>query len=422
MQTNNTTIRELAAGGKWTSAEVGSFDVRGYVSRQNYDQTFSSIAADRDSETFTRSQRVPAQRVGLALQWTKAFGTRQNLVAGVDEWNVHGQTNEIGYSKGLASSTSSTGGRENNWGAYGEDIIRVTARLLVTLSGRVDHWQNFNAFSASQPIPPTTPLVFGPFADRTETFFSPRLAVLHKLTEHVSLTASGYRSFRAPTLNELYRSFRVGNIFTEANSDLHAERLTGGEGGAIVTGWNQRLMVRGNFFWSEITRPIANVTISTTPSLITRQRENLGRTRSRGIELEASGRITNSFTLSGGYELTDATVTSFPSDSNLIGNDIPQVPRNQFTFQARYSKPFVNLGLQGRFVGEQYDDDQNSFLLRRFFVMDAMISHALRPGVEVFAAGENLLNKRYDVGLTPVLSVGPPILVRAGVRLQFGKN
>ena len=422
LQTNNTTIRELALGGKWASDEIGTFDLRGYVSRQNYDQTFSSIGGDRNSETITRSQHVPAQRVGVALQWTKSIGTRQNFVAGVEEWNVHGQTNELGYFQGSPSSSSSTGGRENNWGAYGEDIIRVTPRLLLTVSGRVDHWQNFDAFSASQPLPPVTPLVYTPFANRSETFFSPRMAVLQKLSSHLSLTASGYRSFRAPTLNELYRSFRVGNIFTQANRDLRAERLTGGEAGAIITALGDRLLVRGNFFWSEITRPIANVTIDVTPSLITRQRQNLGRTRSRGVEFEVTGRITDSFNVSGGYELTDATVVNFPSDSSLVGNDLPQVPKNQFTFQARYTKSFINTSVQGRFVGEQYDDDQNTFLLRRFFVIDAMVAHSLRPGIEIFAAAENLLNQRYDVGLTPILTQGPPILARAGLRLQFGKN
>jgi len=422
LQTNNTTVRELALGGKWVADEIGAFDLRGYASRQNYDQTFSSVASDRNSETITRSQRVPAQRVGVALQWTKSFGAHQNFVAGVEEWNVHGQTNELGYFQGSLSSSSSTGGRENNWGAYGEDIIRVTPRLLLTFSGRVDHWQNFDAFSASRPLPPVTPLVYSPFADRSETFFSPRMAVLHKVTGHISLTASGYRSFRAPTLNELYRSFRVGSIFTEANSDLRAERLTGGEAGAIVTALGDRLLVRGNFFWSEITRPIANITINVTPSLITRQRQNLGRTRSRGVEFEVSGRITDSFSLSGGYELTDATVVNFPSDSALVGNDLPQVPKNQFTFQARYSRPFINASVQGRFVGDQYDDDQNTFLLRRFFVIDAMVSHSLHPGIEIFAAAENLLNQGYDVGLTPILTQGPPVLVRAGLRLQFGKR
>jgi hypothetical protein len=35
---------------------------------------------------------------------------------------------------------------------------------------------------------------------------------------------------------------------------------------------------------------------------------------------------------------------------------------------------------------------------------------------------ENVLNQRYDVGRTPVLTVGPPILARAGVRLRFGSR
>ena len=117
-------------------------------------------------------------------------------------------------------------------------------------------------------------------------------------------------------------------------------------------------------------------------------------------------------------------MTSFPADPTLnptlVGLDVPQVPRNQFTFQGSYSRPFLLVGVQGRFVGNQFDDDQNTLLLRRYFTMDAMFSHPLRPGIEIFAAVENLLNQRYDVGRTPVLTVGPPILARAGLRLQFG--
>src|SRR5581483_798288 len=172
------------------------------------------------------------------------------------------------------------GGREVNWGAYGEDILRITSKSLLTVSGRLDHWTNFHGFSSSGPLP-----------DRSESFFSPRAAFLHKVSDHLSLTASAYRSFRAPTLNELYRSFRLGNVLTLANPSLKAERLTGAEAGTILTALSDRIIVRGNFFWSDITRPVENVTITQTPSLITRERENLGRTRSRGVELEADAQI-----------------------------------------------------------------------------------------------------------------------------------
>jgi outer membrane receptor protein involved in Fe transport len=122
-------------------------------------------------------------------------------------------------------------------------------------------------------------------------------------------------------------------------------------------------------------------------------------------------------------------VTSFTVDPalaglnpSLVGLNVPQVPRHQFDFQVRYTKPFILLGVQGRFGGNQFDDDQNTLLLRRYFTLDLNATHALRPGVDVFVAVENLLNQRYDVGRTPVLTVGPPILARAGLRLQFGSR
>jgi outer membrane receptor protein involved in Fe transport len=224
-------------------------------------------------------------------------------------------------------------------------------------------------------------------------------------------------------LNELYRSFRVGNVLTLANDRLRAERLTGGEAGASVSAFNSKLNFRGTFFWSELTRPVANVTLSVTPALITRQRQNLGRTRSRGIELETEARVTSDVTISGGYQFVDATVLKFPANTSLEGLLIPQVPRHILTFQARYSNPrYATAAIQGRAVGAQFDDDQNQLRLGRYFTLDAFASRQLARGVEVFAAFENLLDQRYDIGRTPVRTIGPPLLARVGVKLVLGSR
>ncbi len=174
LQTNSTTIRELDLGGNWDAHEIGAFQLRAYAGRQNLDQSFSSIAADRNTESLTRTQRVPAQQVGFSVQWQHSMGTRQNLVAGLEESNIHGQTNEQGYFGGHPTSTSAGGGREVNWGAYVEDIIRITPSWLLTASGRVDHWMNFDAFA---PPNPAVPVGAAPVPDRSESFFSPRLAL-----------------------------------------------------------------------------------------------------------------------------------------------------------------------------------------------------------------------------------------------------
>jgi outer membrane receptor protein involved in Fe transport len=221
----------------------------------------------------------------------------------------------------------------------------------------------------------------------------------------------------------LYRSFRVGNVLTQANVNLRAERLTGGEAGISATAFDKKLNFRGTLFWSEIVRPVANVTLSSTPALITRQRQNLGRTRSRGIELEAEARVSGTVTLSAGYQFLDATVVRFPANTSLEGLYIPQVPRNLFTFQARYANPRVlTVSFQGRAVSAQYDDDQNLFVLEPYFTVDALVSRSVAKGFEVFGAFENITGSRYDIGRTPIRTIGPPLLARVGLRFQLGSR
>jgi outer membrane receptor protein involved in Fe transport len=421
LQQNRTHIRQLALGYDWRSHAVGAVTARTYGSAQVYDQDFSAIAGDRNSETLTRSQRVPAQQRGFMLQWSRPAGSAQTLVAGVDGRDVRGASDELVFAAGQLSSAVGAGGRQRSYGVFGEDIIRITPRWLVTLGARVDRWRNYDALSTTRPLAAPGPSTVRLFPDQSETAFSPRLALVHKLTDRVSLNFSAYRAFRAPTLNELYRAFRVGNVLTLANDKLRAERLTGGEAGASVNALNNRMNLRGTFFWSEITRPIANVTLSATPALITRQRQNLGRTRSRGLELEGEVRLSSAVVLSAGYEFVDATVLEFPATRSLEGLLIPQVPRHQFTFQGRYSNPrVVTFAVQGRAIGEQFDDDQNQLSLGRYFTLDAMVSRAVNHGVELFAAAENLFDQRYDVGRTPVRTLGPPILARFGIRVRIG--
>ncbi|HJQ25099.1 MAG TPA: TonB-dependent receptor [Blastocatellia bacterium] len=418
---NDTTIRQLALGADWNSDQVGAITARLFASTQVYDQNFSAIAANRQSETLTRSQRVPAQQIGFSSQWSRVAGSRQTLIAGFDAREVRGASDELVFTAGRVTSAVGAGGRERTFGVFGQDIIRVAPRLLVTVGVRGDRWRNYDAFSASRPLATPGAVTVTKFTDRVETAFSPRLSLLYKVSDHLSLYATGSRAFRAPTLNELYRSFRVGNVLTQANVNLRAERLTGGEAGARVTAFAERLAVRGTFFWSELTRPIANVTLSVTPTLITRQRQNLGRTRSRGVEFETDARLSRTVSLSGGYQFADATVLRFPANRALEGLLIPQTPRHQLTFQARYDNPaIVTVSLQGRAVGTQFDDDQNQLQLNRYFALDLFASRRLGRNIEVFAAFENLTDERYDIGRTPVRTIGPPLMARAGLRLHFG--
>src|SRR5205085_9812862 len=67
--------------------------------------------------------------------------------------------------------------------------------------------------------------------DRSDVAFSPRLALRIQALPGLSLRAAAYRSFRAPTLNELYRPFQAGPVITDANPQLGPETLVGAEVG-----------------------------------------------------------------------------------------------------------------------------------------------------------------------------------------------
>ena len=399
LQVNDTEIRAWSAGGDW-SLDAGALSVRLSGGDQDFRQTFTAVSADRSSERLIRSQSVPSEFAGLSLQASRAIGARHALVGGLEAREVRGTSDELVITPGGPSPVSA-GGRQRTSGLFLEDVVRATPRLSLTLGGRFDTWSNDETGGD----------------ERDESAFSPRASLLFQATDRWAWTASAYRAFRAPTLNELYRAFRVGDVLTQANPELEAERLTGGETGALWTAPGGRVTARTTAFWMDVEQTIANVTLATQPGLITRQRRNLGRTRSRGVEAEATAR-TGRWTLSGGYLYADARVESAPAEPSLEGLRLPQVPRHQVSFQIRFDEPrLASVSLQARWMDEQFDDDLNQFRLNSFTTVDALISRDLGRGISVFAAAENLFDERFDIGRTPVLTLGPPRMVRIGVRI-----
>ncbi|WP_352430870.1 TonB-dependent receptor, partial [Pyrinomonas sp.] len=413
LQTNQTRARQLNAGSRWAAAEAGDFDLRAYLSTQVYDQNFSAVAADRRMETLTRVQRSPSQALGAALQWAKTL-RHQTLVAGTEARQVRGASDETLFSGGRPTSLAGASGKQRTMSLFAEDLIRIAPRAVLTVALRYDRWRNFDALRATRPIGALRATV-DQLTERKEAAFSPRLSLFYQFNERLALTGSAYRAFRAPTLNELYRSFRVGDVLTLANPDLRAERLTGGEAGTSYA--REPFSARAVFFWSEITRSIANVTISVAPTLITRQRQNLGRTRAHGIELETVWRPTSRWSIDGDYMFVTATVVRFPANRALEGLRVPQVPAHQLTLQSRYATPSGwSFAAQARASSAQFDDDQNLFRLSPYFTLDLFAARKLRRGLEIFAAMENAFDARYDIGRTPVRTTGPPRLVRFGMR------
>ncbi|HKP68033.1 MAG TPA: TonB-dependent receptor, partial [Pyrinomonadaceae bacterium] len=420
--TNNATyFRQLAAGGDVDHKTLGRFEVRTFLQTQVYDQTFTAVSLDRNTETLTRVQRVPSQAWGASLFWTRAFGDHA-IASSVEYRDVRGFSDELGFSSLIATSASGAGGHEQTVAVFAQDFWRVTGKLNLSFGGRFDHWRNIDAHSATRVFA-TNALTSTVFPDRGASSFSPRVGVVYDAFENVSLYGSYSRSFRAPTLNELYRGFRVGNVVTLANENLSAERANTFEGGIRLTALKRRLTIRTNAFVTIVEDPVVSITLSSSPALITRRRENVGETRSSGVEVDAEFTPITSMTLSGTYLFVDARVTDFPGNESLVGNRLPQVPQQQFNFQFRY-RPDERwtFGVQTRASSDRFEDDANTLLLGGYFTADATAAFRATKQIEVFTAAENVFNSRYDIGLTPNRTVAAPAFVRVGLRFNLSKR
>ena len=414
LQTNSATIREFKTGMDWSSTRWGDWSVRGFGGTEGLRQTFTSIDVTRTTELMTRDQTVPAAQAGGSLLWSKATG-RNLLVAGAESRWVDGESYEYAFTAGSPTSIVRSGGGQQRQAVFGEDRIRLGRRTLVTLGARYDHWSNTDGWSSTAPLVATVIAKNTPFADRSEDAFSPKASVAYSVGHGLTLHASAAGGFRAPTLNELYRSFRVGNVLTTANADLKAEHSTSVEGGAALA-LGRAGTLRASYFWNDLRDAVANVTQAVTPTLITRQRENLGRLRSRGVDVAWESRIAQHWAVTTAYEFVNPTVIEFAPDPTLVGNWIPQVARHNASLTGTYTGSKFTAQGTVRFQGRQFDDDRNTLPLGNYVVVDAFVSRTLGHGVEGFIAAENFTNRRYEVGRTPVLTVGPPVLARVGLR------
>jgi outer membrane receptor protein involved in Fe transport len=418
LQRNETATETLATGGRFRTPDGSNWNLTLFANQQRYHQNFTAVSANRATETLTRLQATPSRDAGLSFNWSRPGNEKHLLVAGLDVRGVRGTSDEIVFANNRATSFISAGGRQRRLGVFAQDLVSLTSRWQMTISARYDHWRDSSAGSVMRSLTTgaVTPRFFAP---RNEDAFSPRLALLYRATETVSFRAAAYRAFRAPTLNELYRSFRVGDTQTNANENLTSERLTGGEAGMSFSP-QSNFTTRLTYYFTETVNPITNFTVSVTPALITRQRRNLGRTRSQGLEAEFDLRVASHWNVTAGYLFADATIRRAPQDATLTGNQLPQVPRHQFTLQTAYAHPrLINAALQFRASSSQFDDDQNRLPLQSFALIDATVARPLGKFVEVFFAVQNLLNERYAVGRTPIETIGAPRLWRGGLRLRL---
>lgn len=372
-QTNSTSLGTLGAN---YSRDFGtaSLGLIGYHSRQQYHQSFSALAPDRNSERLTSYQSVPSEAVGGG-GYLKAKPGKINWTVGSDLQRVEGTSTATVIPTGLRIG----GGIQNQAGLFGQGDAKLGKMQL---------------FFGSR----------GQFAGRAGNFYQPSGGLVYGAGPF-RWRASAYRSFRAPTLNELYREFRAGNTTTQANADLRAEKLW-----AVETGLDYRgelFTARIGGFYKEIGDLIANVTLSASAAAVVRQRRNAASATVRGIEIELEKR----------YKQFRFETSYLMADSRFVTRQrLPQVPKHQGTAQLTWYGRKTLVTLSMRTSALQFEDDRNTQLLPGFALFQLSARQDLWRNLKATLAVENLADRRILTGFTPFPQTGGPQLIRVGLR------
>jgi outer membrane receptor protein involved in Fe transport len=423
-QTNGTRLWRYAAGADWHGPREGSLVTRLYGSTDHFRQTFSSISnlpifgnaacSYRCGEIPSKFSLTPNNELGAVAHWNQPLTAGLLLIAGADTHDVRVWDQEQSY--GSSTALTNLHDHQRDSAAYAE-AMDVYKAWILTASARVDWFQNFDGHEllwngSSWGPNPTQP------TQGSQHFFDPRIGLSRKLGAHWAGSASGFRAFREPTPNELYRSTQVGNQLTKPNGSLLSERATGWEVGlASEYRWGS---IRTSYFLTQVNRPITAVTTNSNSSPILLMRENLGQIESRGVSIDYELAPLRWLAVDGGYQYTRATVTKGSQD---LGNWIPEVARNLATMNVRAFRSAVGtLSLQCRLSGHQFDDDANVSQLRGYFRLDAYASHDFGTRFQLFAAGENLLNRQIEVAKTPTTTLATPFVARAGILIRLGRG
>ncbi len=265
---NSTASRSLSvdvAGG----LGGGLLSLRGFGGTQDYLQTFSAVNATRTGESLNRIQRVPTEVVGFGAQWVLPIG-RHAVLVGAERRHIDGTTIETPFSAaGLEQPTTTAGGKQQLGSGFGQATLNVSDRLTVVGAAQALFWHTESATTSY---------------DKALKSFNPRGSFTFQMNDVVAVRGSAYRGFRAPTLNEFYRGFRVGSTQTNPNEALLPERLRGGDGGLLIS--YRAVSARLTGFWNILDDAITNITLSSTPTLITKQRANADQVRAAGFEFE----------------------------------------------------------------------------------------------------------------------------------------
>jgi len=288
-----------------------------------------------------------------------------------------------------------------------QDSVHLTDQWIVVFGGRYEMFDQ----QAGKGIP------FTRNTDLNGEKWIPRAGLVYRYTDELSFYGSYTESFKP---NSTIAALAGGTVLDSATLP---EESKAWELGAK---WDVDDRISGTLAVFDIKKRnvlVANFDSLTANTVYT----TAGEVRSRGVELDLSGQLSERWSLIGGYAFTDAWVMEDPT---LKGNRLQNVPRHSGSLSAVYDFGAVlgpdrlRAGAGAHYVGERAGDPDNDFDLPGYTVADAFATYETKldgQNVKVQLNVKNLFDRTYYSSAVSryFVSVGDSRQVIVATTLEF---
>jgi outer membrane receptor protein involved in Fe transport len=390
----------------------------------------------------------PYGELGASAVYSIPIATWINsLQLGVDYRKIWGEDSATTYNRPTTLDAASATINRTNFGKGRQQFIGAFAQarlvpvdpLELTLSARYDHWTNSDGVSTMTRYDDASPgpITGGSIPDSSKGSFNPTLAVRWDVSDQWDVRGAAYKSFRAPGLNNLYRSFSSTASITIANPELVPETLKGGEIGTDfrtrdievnATAWlyNVDNLIASFKVANAASAPpqavaICGTALANCPATVNFN-TNGQNGRSYGVEIGARWHVAAPVTLDATYVRTRSYYTS-SSVGDPIGEQLGAVPANVVTAGLAWqTTPAWWNYAQLRWAGGMFLDVNHTIGQPAFTVFNLSTAYLISKELSLFASIVNLFNQHYADNATTSASssiLGLPRSLTAGLRWRF---
>ena len=292
----------------------------------------------------------------------------------------------------IARNYNGTNTKATSRAAYVFDTIELDPKWLLNVGLRYD---TFDTEANTNAVPSATVKARSKIKEDSQ-FFNWQAGLVWKPVENASVYAS-YATSATPA-GGLVGEGSDGNPLSAgaASSDLQPEETVNYELGTKWDLFHDRLSLTAAVFRTEKKNTRILVDALTY--------QNAGESQVDGIELSASGKITDQWQVFAGYSYLDSELVKAGrngrngviSAGSNEGNQMPNTPKNSFSLWTTYAiTPKLTIGGGAFYVDDVYGDVGNTVYVPSYTRYDAMASYKLTKNIDLQLNVQNLTDKTY---------------------------